>query len=269
MTVRPNLNGMSITWDPDQYSRFADDRGRPFFDLLARVAAESPRRIVDLGCGPGNLTASLGDRWPAADILGVDSSPEMIARAESQERSEGFGHLRFEIGDIRNWQPTADVELLVSNAALQWVPTHRELLRQWADALPSGAWLAWQVPGNFGAPSHTLLRDLALSNRWGLAGVHRLIDPVGTAADYASLLLDSGWSADSWETTYVHVLQGDDAVLQWVRGTTLGPIRTALGADRMREFEKEYADLLGEVYPAGAAGTLYPFRRIFAVGHKP
>jgi trans-aconitate 2-methyltransferase len=137
--------------------------------------------------------------------------------------------------------------------------------------LPSGATMAWQVPGNFLAPSHRLLYELVASSRWrsrfpGLAG---LTSPVGTAADYAELLLTAGWSADAWETTYVHLLQGDDAVLNWVRGTTLGPVRRALTADEFADFEREYGALLRSAYPPGRFGTSYPFRRIFAVGRKP
>ncbi len=256
---------MSVIWNPDQYNRFADDRSRPFFDLIARVGADRPRRVVDLGCGPGNLTAALADRWPAADVLGIDSSAEMIASAPERPR------LTFELGDLRDFQPDADVDVLVSNAALHWVPGHLQLLRTWADALPSGAWMAWQVPGNFEADSHRLLFELARSSRWAtqLADVPRFDRAVVPAAECAAMLLDAGWSADTWETTYGHVLSGDDAVLQWVRGTTLGPVRSALTPADFTEFEDRYAAALREAYPSRSGGTLFPFRRIFAVGRKP
>ncbi len=215
---------MSVTWNPDQYNRFSNDRSRPFFDLLGRVGAESPRSVVDLGCGPGNLTVSLATRWPHARVVGIDSSPEMISKAPAD------GGVTFEIGDIATWSPAGDTDVVITNAALQWVPSHRELLRRWADALPSGAWLAWQVPGNFDAPSHALIRDVIRDGPWAarFAGAARALEPVGTATEYAELLLDAGWSADTWETTYSHVLHGDDAVLEWVRGTTLGPLRREL-----------------------------------------
>ncbi len=256
---------MAVTWDPEKYRRFAADRSRPFFDLLGRVRAENPSRVVDLGCGPGHLTADLTHRWPAAQVLGIDSSPEMIAVAPRGER------LAFELGDIRSWHPEADVDVLISNAALQWVPGHSELLAQWADALPRGACMAWQVPGNFQAPSHAALLDLASSARWAvqLADALRFADAVATPMGYAEILLNAGWSADCWETTYVHVLPGDDAVLEWVRGTTLGPIRAALTPAESVEFEQDYAARLRAAYPARSDGTLFPFRRIFAVGVKP
>jgi trans-aconitate 2-methyltransferase len=250
-----------MQWDPSQYGRFADKRARPFRELVARIGAESPRLVVDLGCGSGELTALLAERWPAADVEGVDSSPEMIAAAPAGSR------LTFRVGSIESWTPAADV--VVSNAALQWVPTHRALLAAWAAALPADGWLAFQVPGNFDAPSHTMLRELASAPRWSaaLAGVLRH-DAVGTPAEYAALLLDAGLDADVWETTYVHVLPGQDAVLQWMRGTALRPIMAALPAADYDTFEAELAAQLRAVYPAGEHGTLFPFRRIFAVGHR-
>jgi trans-aconitate 2-methyltransferase len=256
---------MPITWDPNQYNRFAHDRGRPFFDLLGRISTDRPRHVVDLGCGPGNLTAALAARWPHAEVLGLDSSAEMINTAPAG------GRLSFELADIRDFRPGPDVDVLVSNAALQWVPEHLELLRCWADALPSGAWMAWQVPGNFEAPSHRLLFELARSPRWAprFARVPRLGRTMVPAGEYAALLLDAGWSADTWETTYQHVLHGDDAVLEWARGTTLGPVRSVLGPADFTVFEGEYAAALRDAYPSRSWGILFPFRRIFAVGRKP
>jgi trans-aconitate 2-methyltransferase len=250
-----------MQWDVTQYAKYDDQRGRPFVDLVGRVGASAPGLVVDLGCGPGNLTSLLGERWPAATVLGVDSSPEMVAAAREAGISAS-------VGSIEAWQPEGDV--VVSNAALQWIPTHVELLRSWFDALAPGAWLAWQVPGNFEAPSHALMRTLASSARWrsSLDGVLRH-DIVRTPTEYATMLLAAGWRADTWETTYTHLLQGPDPVLEWVRGTGLRPLLQALSADDAAEFEAEYAGLLRGAYPAGASGTLFGFRRIFAVGHKP
>lgn len=253
-----------MQWDPEQYGKFSGERDRPFLDLVARVGAGAPRRVVDLGCGPGALTGLLAQRWPAASVEGVDSSPEMIAQASAPS-------VTFRVGDIESWRPSPDTDVVVSNAAFQWVPTHRSLLREWALALPSGAWLAWQVPGNFNSPSHTLMRSLAQSPRWKeqLGDVLRHEDPVDSPSEYATLLLDLGWNADAWETTYVHVLTGTDPVLDWVRGTGLRPILAVLTKGERAEFEGAYAALLRDAYPAGQAGTLFPFRRIFCVGHKP
>jgi trans-aconitate 2-methyltransferase len=251
-------------WDPQQYGRFAGERDRPFVDLVARVEASAPRRVVDLGCGTGALTRLLAQRWPNASVEGIDSSLEMIAAASASG-------VTFRVGDIESWRPSPDTDVVVSNAAFQWVPTHRSLLRDWAAALPSGGWLAWQVPGNFASPSHALMRSLAASPRWKerLGGVLRDEDPVDSPSAYAALLLDLGWDADAWETTYVHVLPGTDPVLEWVRGTGLRPVLAVLSAEERAEFEASFAALLREAYPPGPAGTLFPFRRIFCVGHKP
>ncbi|MGH8960859.1 MAG: methyltransferase domain-containing protein [Jatrophihabitantaceae bacterium] len=279
-----------MRWDPTQYSRYSDERGRPFLDLVARVGASAPRRVVDLGCGPGNLTALLAERWPAAIVEGVDSSPEMI------ERAAAVPGVDFRVGDVRTWQVPLDCDVIVSNATLQWVPSHLALMRAWAAALPSGGWLAVQVPGNFDSPSHTLMRTLATSPRWAplVGDVLRHRDAVSSPSVYASLLLEAGLDVDVWETTYQHRLQGADPVLEWVRGTGLRPILAALAgrgappgaafeagpSDAAFEagpsdagpsdaaFEAEYAALLRSAYPATAHGTLFPFRRIFAVATK-
>jgi trans-aconitate 2-methyltransferase len=188
-----------VRWDPAQYSRFAAERDRPFFDLTSRIDAMAPRHVVDIGCGQGHLTATLAQRWPHATVEGFDSSPEMIADAAD------VPGVTFSVADAADWQPTGDVDVIVSNAALQWVPRHQELMAQWASALPSGGWLAVQVPGNFDSPSHALMRRLAGDDRWAskLRDVLRHTDAVGTPAAYAKVLLDAGLDADAWETTYV------------------------------------------------------------------
>lgn len=259
----------AMTWDPGKYVQFGDYRDRPFFDLTARIGAGAPRKVVDLGCGPGNLTATLAARWPDAQVLGLDSAPEMLERAE--HLTGGHPRLTFGAADILDWTPDTDCDVVVSNAALQWVPGHLELLPGWLDALPAGAWFALQVPGNFGAPSHVLMRGLAGSAEWSgrLAGVLRHDDAVGEPADYLTVMLDAGWSADAWETSYQQLLPGPDPVLEWVRGTGLRPVLAALPAAEAARFEEQYAALLREAYPATPHGTVFPFRRIFAVGHKP
>jgi trans-aconitate 2-methyltransferase len=254
-----------VKWDPKQYGRYADERGRPFVDLVDRIGAESPRRVVDLGCGPGNLTELLAQRWPGAIVEGTDSSPEMITTA----RAIG-GPVAYRVEDVNAWQPTAEDDVVVCNAVLQWVPGHRELLRRWSSALPSQAWLAVQVPDNFAAPSHELMRTLAASDRWAgqLGGRLRHDDAVGSVGGYAEALLDAGMRVDAWETTYLHVLPGTDPVLEWVRGTGPRPILNALGPADAAVFEAEYAQALRSAYPAGPHGTIFPFKRIFVVAQK-
>ena len=252
-------------WDPATYGRFGDERSRPFVDLLARVPALEPRAVVDLGCGPGTLTALLARRWPSAAVDGIDSSPKMIAAAPGDDR------LTFRVGDVTEWIPAGDVDVIISNAVLQWVPTHRELVTRWAAALPDDGWLAFQVPGNFGSFSHTLIRSLAESRRWApsLAGILRHEDAVGTPEEYAGLLLSAGLVADVWETTYVHLLSGADPVLDWIRGTALRPVMAALPPASYALFEQELAEQLRQAYPPTERGTLFPFRRVFAVGSRP
>lgn len=253
-------------WDPSRYARFAGERARPFTDLLARVGASAPRAVVDLGCGPGDRTTTLAQRWPAARITGIDSSPAMIERARTLDTA-----VRFELGDIADWQPEPDVDVVVCNAVLQWVPEHAHLLRRWAAQLAPDSWLAVGVPGNFGAPSHRALRAVATDHRWAtdLAGLLREA-PVQDAAGYAALLTDAGCAVDAWETTYVHVLVDDDAehpVLRWMDGTALGPVRAVLGDDEVRwpAFRQELGRRLRTSYPPRGGRVLFPFRRIFVV----
>jgi trans-aconitate 2-methyltransferase len=253
-----------VRWDPQQYGQFAGERARPFLDLISRIGASSPRRVVDLGCGSGELTALLAARWPSAVVEGIDSSAEMVSSAAPADR------VTLRVEDVTSWTPAPDADVVVSNATLQWVPTHRSLLAGWASSLPSGGWLAFQVPGNFDSPSHTLMRSLAESPRWAssLNGVLRHDDAVGTPSEYAEILLAGGLIADVWETTYVHVLPGPDPVLEWVRGTALRPVMAALPPESYAQFEEEFAAELRNAYPAKAHGTLFPFRRIFAVAHR-
>jgi trans-aconitate 2-methyltransferase len=248
---------MSTTWDPALYLDFDDLRARPFRDLVARIRTEDPRRVVDLGCGPGNMTATLAARWPEAILEATDSSAEMVAAA----RANGIDARREPVED---WMPAPDTDVVVSNAVLQWVPTHRALLPRWITALPPGATVAFQVPGNFAAPSHALTRALAERRGITLRGEAGVAEPV----EYAELL--AGTDADVWETTYVQRLTGEDPVLHWISSTALRPVRDALSADDYADFTAELAPQLRAAYPPSADGaTWFPFRRIFAVARLP
>lgn len=251
-----------MTWNPDVYLAFADHRGRPFFELVSRVAADAPRRVVDLGCGPGNLTETLAQRWPGAVLEAVDSSPEMVAAA----RERGLDAV---VGGIAEWVPKPDTDVVVSNAALQWVPTHVELLERWATTVPSGAWIAFQVPGNFDAPSHRAVREVARRPQFADAlqdmpwrEEHTVEEPTR----YADLLTDAGCAVDAWETTYVHQLTGETPVLDWITGTALTQVRSRLTDEAWEQYRQDIIPLLAEAYPARADGTtFFPFRRIFVV----
>jgi trans-aconitate 2-methyltransferase len=251
-------------WDPRRYLEFADERSRPFVDLLSRVNAADPKLVVDLGCGPGQLTASLADRWPSAQVVGLDSSPEMIMQAAQFANPR----VKFELQDLRYWQPDMAVDVIISNATLQWVPDHRTLLPFLVSSLTPNGWLAFQVPENFDEPSHRLLRQLAADPRY-----QPLLTEVAwpTAADPATYLDDLaglGCSVDAWETTYLHVLSGPDPVFRWISGTGARPVLQALPDDHRAQFVAEYQELLNEAYPIRSYGTVLPFRRVFVVARK-
>ncbi|HSU37185.1 MAG TPA: trans-aconitate 2-methyltransferase [Propionibacteriaceae bacterium] len=251
-------------WDPTTYLQFADERARPFVDLVSRVRAAQPTSVVDLGCGPGSLTASLADRWPSAEIVGLDSSPDMIAQAEAY----GGARVSFAVQDLQDWTPREPVDVIVSNAALQWVPGHRELLPRLVQALAPGGWLAFQVPGNFGEASHRLLHELAEDDRFAAHVADRERPASFDAADYLEDLAGLGCAVDAWETTYLHRLTGPDPVFTWIRSTGARPVLQALPDELREQFEVEYKALLAEAYPARPYGTVLPFRRVFVVAQR-
>ena len=254
-------------WDPGQYRRFADERARPFFDLVARIGTDAPRSVVDLGCGPGDLTVDLARRWPAAAIVGIDSSAEMIAAAHRGEKRPGVS---FAVADLRDWQPDARVDVLVCNAVLQWVPGHLGLLPRWVSWLSGGGWLAFQLPGNFDQPPHAVLREMAASPRWrSLIGEAELTRQAGDLTGYLDVLAGAGCQVDAWETTYLHILHGEDPVVEWVKGTALRPVLAVLDDAETAEFLAEYRDRMRRAYPPRSFGTVLPFRRVFVVAHGP
>jgi trans-aconitate 2-methyltransferase len=257
----------TMRWDPEEYLQFGDQRGRPFADLMARVGAEDPGTVVDLGCGPGNLTRSLAERWPGAAVVGVDSSAEMVDRARAEK---GSPRVTFRLADLREWEPDAPVDVLTSNATLQWVPDHLALLPRLVDHVAPGGWLAFQVPGNFGEPTHTAIADLRQAPRWRerLAGVEVEQPRSEEPAAYLDVLAGLGCTVDVWETTYLQVLPGRDAVVRWMTGTGLRPLLTALGEDEREALLADYRERVAPSYPEGPHGTVLPYRRIFAVARR-
>lgn len=256
----------TAVWDPVQYGAFGDHRARPFAELLARLDTCEPGHIADLGCGSGELTARLAQRWPHAVIDAIDSSPDMIEAARPHAIP---GRLSFSVGDAATWQPARQPDLIVSNAVLQWIPGHAELLPRWMDLLAPGGRFAFQVPANHDAPSHTLLRELCRSPRWrDRLGDVPLAQPVHEPHDYLDLLIRHGHAVDAWETTYQQILHGPDAVLEWIKGTTLRPILTALDDRAAHDFLTVYGTLLREAYPPAPHGTVYPFRRVFVIAGR-
>jgi trans-aconitate 2-methyltransferase len=239
-------------WNPGAYLQYTDERSRPFTELVARVPG-TPSTVVDLGCGPGHLTPVLRARWPEAQVTGVDASPAMIERARAADPATEY----------------VLADLVISNAALQWVPGHRDLLTALADR--AAQTFAFQVPGNHDAPSHLLLREVA--GREPYADVVGPVERRATAdpAEYLDRLARPGWTVDAWETTYTHVLHGPDPVLRWISATGAQPTLQALEAKdpalRAR-FEEEFGAALRAAYPERAYGTALEFRRVFAVASR-
>lgn len=256
---------MATAWNPTTYLRFETERSRPFLDLLARVRLSDVGSIVDLGCGPGHLSAVLRSRWPLARILGLDSSVQMIERGRTEDRDP---LTTYECADLREWRPEQPVDLLVSNATLQWVPGHLELLPRLAEAVAPGGALAVGVPANFDAPSHVILHELSARAPYAEhvpPGEHAA---ASGAQAFLDVLTRPGWEADAWETTYLHVLTGVDPVFEWIRGTGARPVLQSLPDDLRERFVREYKARLREAYPERAYGTVLPFRRTFVVAHR-
>ncbi|HLY12049.1 MAG TPA: methyltransferase domain-containing protein [Planctomycetota bacterium] len=253
-------------WDPQQYERFRAERSRPFFDLLARIPDRSYHAVTDLGCGTGDLTATLADHWPDARVLGVDSSPEMLAAASRYAISD---KVDFTPGDITTWRPGSPQDLIVSNAAFQWISRVPDLVRHVTGYLAPKGVLAVQMPDNSSSPSQILLREIESSGPWAdaLRGRPRQ-DAVPPLSAYLELLWAEGLETDAWECTYLHLLQGEDAVLEWMKGTTLRPILKVLSEGDREEFLARYGGSLATAYPRGPAGTLFPFRRLFFVARR-
>jgi trans-aconitate 2-methyltransferase len=252
------------TWDPAVYRQFSEERSRPFDELVRRIPTAAPRRVVDLGCGSGELTLELARRWPDAEVEGIDSSPAMIADARALD-----GPVRFREGDAARWSdPAADV--IVSNACLHWLPDHRALIGAWGVALPPDGAIAVQMPLNDRSPAHRALHGLAASPRWSpqLAGVLRPPGAVAEPEEYAAVLAGAGLWPDVWETTYLHRLTGPDPVLEWLRGTAMRPALAVLDPSETADFEAELGAALREAYPAPDGVTTLGYRRVFMIGHR-
>ncbi len=254
-----------MTWDPKQYLKFGGERLRPAQDLLARVTAEAPRSIVDLGCGTGTVTALIRARWPDAEVAGVDNSEPMLARARA-----AVPGVAWELADLAHWSPVVPPDLLVSNAALHWLDDHARLFPRLLSQLQPGGTLAVQMPAQHAAPSHLIGYELAESARWRerLKGLVRR-RPILGPDEYHSLLRQRVSSLDLWFTEYVQALTGDDAVAEFAKGSFVGAWLSALPDDEARDFEAEYRRRVAAAYPRSADGvTLFPFRRFFLLARR-
>lgn len=251
-----------MAWDPTQYDRFRAQRARPARDLIAALPPLSPGRVADLGCGGGALARSLAERWPDATVLGVDGSAEMLAQAAGSP-----SRVEWRQADLARWQPDQAFDLIVSNAALHWLPDHASLFGRLVDWLAPGGVLAVQMPRNFDAASHRAVRELAEELPWRqqLAAVIGPV-PVHEPERYYDWLAPRTRMVEIWETTYLQVLTGHDAVLNWLKGTTLVPVAEALGPEEFSRFESALGRRLASQYPERDDGTtLFPFRRLFMI----
>lgn len=251
-----------MAWNPQQYLAFADQRLRPALDLLARVPAESPRRVVDLGCGAGNATKLLKQKWPEAAVTGFDSSPEMLARARADSPDIAWVQ-----SDIASWRPADRPDVLFTNAALHWLGGHETLFPALVRQVAPGGYFACQMPANFRAPSHSTIETVGRDPRWRRE-IEPLIKepPTKEPEFYYDLLSPITASLDIWHIEYLQVLHGDDPVAAFTKGTWLPQFLDALEEPRRSAFEAEYRARLRVAYPKRADGaTLFPFKRLFIV----
>lgn len=254
-----------MTWNPAQYLKFADHRFRPAIDLLARIDIAQPRTVCDLGCGTGHLTLELKKRWPDADVFGVDSSPDMLAKA--REVAPG---LTFVQAHAESWRPDKPLDVIFCNAVLHWLPDHGTLFPRLMTLLAKGGVLAVQMPGSHESPSHRLMLQAATAGPWKerlatVTGIHPVHDP----AFYFRALAAEASDIDAWEAEYLHVLSGADPIVEWTKGTALRPYLDALESTDREAFIADYRRLVAKAYPPEPDGrTLFPFRRIFIVARR-
>lgn len=251
------------TWKADLYLQFAAQRTQPSRDLAARIEIPSPQRVIDLGCGPGNSTAVLAERWPNAELTGLDSSPDMISQARAAH--PGW---RWILSDIGEWAAGEDTfDVVFSNAALQWVSDHPAVLPRLMQRVALGGALAVQMPDNFDAEAHRLMRGVAARfpacgnvREWFTHGIGFYYDALGPLAQ----------RIDLWATEYLHVMDGAASIVEWYKGTGMRPFLDALPNPSDREaFTAEYLSAIREGYPARPDGkVLFPFRRLFFVAYR-
>jgi trans-aconitate 2-methyltransferase len=253
-----------MTWNPATYLAFADERTRPAAELLARIPDETPAHVIDLGCGPGNSTALLAARWPHARLEGLDSSPAML------EQAQRSGVTAYWIeDDVAAWRAKQPYDVIFSNATFQWLGDHAALLPKLLSFVKQGGTFAFQVPHNMDAPSHALMRETAANGPWSakLKNVREI--SVLAPAGYYAILESHAASVDIWETEYLHVLRGEDAVYHWVSATGLRPFVAALDGAERDAFIASYKNKLNTAYPPRGGVTLFPFKRLFVVARRP
>jgi trans-aconitate 2-methyltransferase len=253
-------------WNARQYLKFEDERTRPPRDLLAQVPLASPRRVIDLGCGPGNSTALLLERYPQARVIGLDSSADMLRQAR-----ERLPNCEFAEADLADWSPRERTDLLFANAVFQWVPDHPTVLRRLLAALPAGGVLAVQMPDNTEEPALALMREAAARGPWAvqLASAAAARDDLPTPAAYYDLLSPLCSHLDIWHTVYNHVMAGPEAIVEWFKGSGLRPFLSPLDDDMRGNFVADYTARIARAYPRRHDGrVLLRFPRLFIVATR-
>ncbi len=255
---------MSGSWDPALYLKFTDHRLRPALDLMARVPLPQATTIYDLGCGPGNVTTLLAERWPGARVTGVDASPEMLAKARA------LPGITWQQADLARWRAETPADLVYSNAAFHWLDDHATLFPHLLAQVRPGGFLAVQMPRQQVNPTHRVLYEVAREPAWAAAAVPGLREnPVATPEQYFAWLNRDAAALDIWEVEYLQVLEGDNAVLNWVLGSIARPVVDRLPPDQQQTFLERYGDRLAAAYPRRPDGrTLLPFRRLFIVAQR-
>ena len=254
-----------MVWNPQQYLKFSGHRLRPAVDLLMRILDFEVKSIADLGAGAGNVTRLIRERWPEAIVTGVEGSAEMVAAGK-----KAAPEVEWLQQDLGSWRPTQQYDVIYSNAALHWLPGHAKLFPALMEKVAPGGILAVQMPRNFGAPSHVLIGETALNGPWRKQLEHLVTPPpVEAPGFYHNLLAPSSQNIDIWETEYLQILEGDNPVKEWTKGTWLTRYLDVLQGDEKLAFEAAYGARVAKAYPRNATGqTLFPFRRLFMVAQR-
>ena len=253
-------------WSPGQYLKFEDERTRPANDLLSAVPNQDVKFAVDLGCGPGNSTELIAKRYPHAEVLGIDSSADMTAKAK-----ERLPDCEFTVADISIWQPQKYADLLYANASMQWLPDHDRQFPRLVGHLSAGGSLAIQMPDNLDEATHVAMREVAADTRWAtrITEADATRSKIGTASFYYQLLRPHCQRIDIWRTTYNHPLQGLEGIIEWFKGTALRPYLSSLNEDERADFLDKYKQHLAQSYqPMDDGIVLLPFPRIFIVATR-
>jgi trans-aconitate 2-methyltransferase len=253
-------------WDALHYLRYSDERTRAALDLVSRINLDAPINVADIGCGPGNSTCLLWQRWPKSQIIGIDNSPEMIAAAK-----KSYPDRKWVLSDAEHWKPSTSFDLIFSNAALHWLPRHEALIRHLFSCVTNGGALAFQIPSAIYPKVRSLIHDISRSPKWNrFMDVPRSILTMESPAFYYGTLALDAVAIDIWETEYIHVMKSATAIVDWIASTGLRPFLDALATDGER---KEFTDELNrrvaanyELQPDGK--ILFPFRRTFVIAYR-